>query len=176
MASDHRELKQLAEHLGASKQQHENTSSHASIDVSSMITDTDDKLYKKSNLAQAFEASKSSNAIELNVEKATGNSLLGESNVDYSTSILEKLFGGALTLNGGSSSSPHEVIIVSRYIFVLCCLYSLSFSLSILLFLFTCVHFFFLIFCFVEIYQNQKYEFLLLPHYCYNCSFTRRIF
>lgn len=160
-------MKQLAEHLGSSKQQHENTSSHASINVSSMITDTDDKLYKKSNLAQAFESSKSSNAIELNVEKATGNSLLGESNADYSTSILEKLFGGALTLNGGSSSSPHEVIIISCYIFVFCCL-----SLSILLFVFTCVLIFFLIFCFVEIYQNQTFEFLLLPHYCYKCSFT----
>lgn len=141
--SDNQEVKQLAEQMGLHKQQHENTSSHASInnkserilessslDVSIKTADTYSKLYKKSDLAQAFEVSKGSETIDLNVEKVTGNSLLGESNADYSTSILEKLFGSALTLNSGGSSIPLEVVMVSSYILVLHSLCSLNFIYS----------------------------------------------
>ncbi|KAH7513076.1 hypothetical protein FEM48_Zijuj12G0158100 [Ziziphus jujuba var. spinosa] len=105
--------KQLAQQLSLSKQQHEDTSSYAStINKNERVLDTtmdiDGKLYKKSNLSQAFEASNNSETMELNVEKVMGDSLLGESNPDHSTSILDKLFGSALTLKNGGSSNLLE--------------------------------------------------------------------
>lgn len=125
--------KQLAQQLSLSKQQHEDTSSYAStINKNERVLDTtmdiDGKLYKKSNLSQAFEASNNSETMELNVEKVMGDSLLGESNPDHSTSILDKLFGSALTLkNGGSSNLLEVVMITSIFSF---------FTAFILLFLF----------------------------------------
>lgn len=124
--------KQLAQQMSLSKKQHENTSIHASainkservldlsssLDVSSTTVDMDGKLNKKSNMSLAFEDSKNSETMGLNVERVMGNSLLDESNPAHSTSILDKLFGSALTLkNGGSSSLLEVVMITSKFSF-----------------------------------------------------------
>ncbi|PON68048.1 chorismate synthase [Parasponia andersonii] len=111
--------KQLAEGLGLRKQQHESTSTHGSIDnqsgkglglssaldVSDKSIGTDSILYNKPNIN---EASIGSEHIELNAEKVTAPSVLGESNQVPSTSILDKLFGSALALNVAGSSSALE--------------------------------------------------------------------
>lgn len=113
--------KQIAKEIGLSKPQHESANS-PSINSQSRkgpslpsVLDASDKsdgissiLHDKTNIAQVFEVSKSSEVIELNAEKVNGSSVLGESNQDHPTSILDKLFGGALTLNVAGSSSDLE--------------------------------------------------------------------
>ena len=109
---------QLAEVLSSKKQQHGSMSSHASInnqggespDLSSGV-DVSNILYDKTNIAQAFEASKSSEVTELNDKKVNGPPILGESNQDHS--ILDKLFGSSLALND-TGSSVLEVISVAN--------------------------------------------------------------
>ncbi|XP_035539008.1 uncharacterized protein LOC109003516 isoform X2 [Juglans regia] len=61
-----------------------------------------------SHAKEAFEASENSEVIELNGEKVTGDKIVAESNHDQSTSILDNLFGYALTPSGGGSSSLIE--------------------------------------------------------------------
>ncbi|XP_041000026.1 uncharacterized protein LOC121246095 isoform X2 [Juglans microcarpa x Juglans regia] len=61
-----------------------------------------------SHAKEAFEASENSEVIELNGKKVTGDKIVGESNHDQSTSILDKLFGSALAPSGGGSSSLIE--------------------------------------------------------------------
>lgn len=121
------EEKQLAEEIDLRKQQHESVSSHASINNQnrkgpglSSFLDTSDKTVGTSNILrdkthalQVFEAS-STNEVELNVEKVNGSSVLGESNQGHPTSILDKLFGSALTLSVAGSSSVLEVVSVSN--------------------------------------------------------------
>ncbi|XP_042965099.1 uncharacterized protein LOC122299158 isoform X1 [Carya illinoinensis] len=83
--------------------------SDKNLDVpSSNKIDVDTQLHKTSYLSEAFEASENSEVIELNGEKVTRDKIVGESNHDRSTSILDKLFGSALTPSGGGSSSSIE--------------------------------------------------------------------
>lgn len=75
----------------------------AALDVSSKRIGS-----KTSNLPEAFIDSENSEAIDLGAENVPGNKNVGESG-SHSTSILDKLFGSALTLNGTGSSSFIEV-------------------------------------------------------------------
>ncbi|KAL9385400.1 hypothetical protein Peur_022410 [Populus x canadensis] len=72
----------------------------AALDLSSKRIDS-----KTSNLPEAFIDSENSEAIDLDAENVPGNKNVGESGSSHSTSILDKLFGSALTLNGTGSSS-----------------------------------------------------------------------
>ncbi|XP_011037003.1 PREDICTED: uncharacterized protein LOC105134329 [Populus euphratica] len=72
----------------------------AALDVSSKRIGS-----KTSNLPEAFIDSENSEAIDLDAENVPGNKNVGESGSSHSTSILDKLFGSALTLNGAGSSS-----------------------------------------------------------------------
>ncbi|KAF5451652.1 hypothetical protein F2P56_026742 [Juglans regia] len=86
-----------------------NNNSDKNLDVPPSNTiDVDTQLHKISYLSEAFEASENSEVIELNGEKVTGDKIVAESNHDQSTSILDNLFGYALTPSGGGSSSLIE--------------------------------------------------------------------
>ncbi|GAV83410.1 hypothetical protein CFOL_v3_26857 [Cephalotus follicularis] len=63
----------------------------------------DSGLHKTPDLSKAFETSENNEAVELDAE-LMGDKIAGISNQDHPTSLLDKLFGNALTLNGGSTS------------------------------------------------------------------------
>lgn len=125
--SDDQVKKQITKEIGLSKPQHESANSPSInsqsrkgsslpsvLDASDKVDGISSILHDKTNIAQVFEGSKSSEVIELNAEKVNGSSVLGESNQDHPTSILDKLFGGALTLNVAGSSSDLEVVSISN--------------------------------------------------------------
>ncbi|KAM5555469.1 hypothetical protein ABKV19_023411 [Rosa sericea] len=112
--SDNRVDKQPVEQIVLGKQHHASASTHASFDSMSekslnllppqgaynKIIGVDSQLYNKANTPQALEASRNSEVFEIDAEKVTN-----------STSILEKLFSGAVPLNGVGSSNiiePHD--------------------------------------------------------------------
>ncbi|XP_062090396.1 uncharacterized protein LOC133796763 isoform X2 [Humulus lupulus] len=121
-ASNDQQEKQIVKEIGSRKQQYESISNRGSIDnhsgkdldlssaldVSDKSFGTDSILYNKTNITQAFEDSTISEPVELNAEKVTVPSILGESSQNPSTSILDKLFGSALTLSVAGSSSSLE--------------------------------------------------------------------
>lgn len=121
--SNNQEEKQSLEQMGLSERQLGSPSIHVSVNnksekilsLSSALDSSSkpssmDKFYKTSKLSEAFEASENSE-IEVGVEDVLGNKVEDESSSVHSSSILEKLFGSALTLNGSGSSSFIEVII-----------------------------------------------------------------
>ncbi|KAG6730108.1 hypothetical protein I3842_01G063300 [Carya illinoinensis] len=112
--SDNKVEKQLTEQKGFTTQQLGSTSNKVSIHnksdknlnvPSSSMMDVDGQLHKISCFSEAFEASEDGEVNKLSGEKVTGNKIIGESNRDHSTSILDKLFGSALTSSVGGSSS-----------------------------------------------------------------------
>lgn len=119
--SDNRAEKQPVEQIVLGKQHHASASTRASFDSMSekslnllppqgaynKIIGVDSQLYIKANTPQALEASRNGEVIEINAEKVTN-----------STSILEKLFSGAVALNGVGSSNIIEVFMVSLSIFI----------------------------------------------------------
>jgi hypothetical protein len=120
--------KQSSEQKGLTEQQLGSTSISISINnmseknlnvPSTKTIDVDSQLYKNSYHSEALEVSENSEVIDLNAEKVTGNKVVGESNQDHSTSILDKFFGSALTSSGGGPSSFIEVIMISKEIFVM---------------------------------------------------------
>lgn len=106
------EQKGLTDHqLGSTNMSINNMSEKNLNALSSKTTDMDGQLYKNSYHSEAVEASESE-VIDLNAEKVTGNKIVGESNQNHSTSILDKIFGAAIT--GGGPSSFIEVIMISN--------------------------------------------------------------
>lgn len=121
--SDHRAEKQPVEQMVLGKHQHASASASTRASFDSMsekslnllppqgaynkIIGVDSQLYTKANTPQALEASRNGEVIEINAEKVTN-----------STSILEKLFSGAVALNGVGSSNIIEVFLVSLSIFI----------------------------------------------------------
>lgn len=75
---------------------------------------------KKSNLLKAFKASEVSEGIKLDAEKVADNKIVGESNEEQPSSILDKLFGSVSTLNSGGSTSVVEVRILLSVAFYPC--------------------------------------------------------
>ena len=88
----------------------------AGLDVSSKRIGS-----KTSNLPEVFIDSENSEAIDLDAENVPRNKNVDESGSSHSTSILDKLFGSALTLNGTGSSSFIEVteLSFSMYTFII---------------------------------------------------------
>lgn len=80
------------------------------VDVPDIKIGTDDQLRKKSALLMAFDATDDNEVIQLNAKVEREDSA-GAFNQDSSNPILDKLFGNALTPNGGSSSSAVEVMV-----------------------------------------------------------------
>ena len=78
------------------------------MDVPEISIGTGNQLMKRSALSEALEAPDDSEVVQLDVE-VKGKDTAGAFNVDNSNSILEKLFGSALTLNGGKSPNAVEV-------------------------------------------------------------------
>ncbi|GLT84656.1 hypothetical protein SLE2022_028730 [Rubroshorea leprosula] len=112
-----KQSKRHAEQLSLSEQQHgsisitsANTQSEetipSSLDVDvSNTTVMGSEIHKSSNLAEAFQPSENSEIIELDPKKLPVSDIVGISKRDNSTSVLDKIFGSALTLNGGGSAS-----------------------------------------------------------------------
>lgn len=102
------EQKGLTDHqLGSTNMSINNMSEKNLNALSSKTTDMDGQLYKNSYHSEAVEASESE-VIDLNAEKVTGNKIVGESNQNHSTSILDKFFGTAITGGGPSSFIEHH--------------------------------------------------------------------
>ena len=80
------------------------------MDVPEINIGTVNQLMKRSALSEALEASDDSEVVQPNIE-AKGKDTAGAINVDNSNPILEKLFGSALTLNGGKSPNAVEVTV-----------------------------------------------------------------
>ncbi|KAL6128656.1 hypothetical protein ACLB2K_072011 [Fragaria x ananassa] len=112
--SDNRVEKQPVEKMILGKQHHASASTHASFDsmseksinflppqgANNKIIGMDSRFYNNANTPQALEASRNSEVIEIDAEKGSN-----------STSILEKIFSGAVPLNGVGSSNiiePHN--------------------------------------------------------------------
>lgn len=121
--SDNQVEKQSSEQKGLTEQQLGSTNisinnmSEKKLNaLSSKTTDMDGQLHKNSYHSEAVEASESE-VIDLNAEKVTGNKIVGESNQNHSTSILDKIFGTAIT--GGGPSSFIEVIMISNGTFLM---------------------------------------------------------
>ncbi|XWS46143.1 hypothetical protein CRYUN_Cryun14cG0038400 [Craigia yunnanensis] len=105
-----------------SEQQLENTSIHllannksgralnfsSVLDKSNEAISMDSQIYKSSSLSEAFEAPGNSEVTELDSKKMLVDKILTETNQEGSTSVLDKLFGSALTPNGGGSSNLTE--------------------------------------------------------------------
>ncbi|KAA8520677.1 hypothetical protein F0562_015051 [Nyssa sinensis] len=116
---DDQEERKSAQEMDLSKQQHENTSigvpflnkgekivnSSSALQVSNEKLGMDKQLYRTSSLSEALETLDSGEIIELDIKKVTGHEIVGNSNQDHPTSILDKLFGSALTVNIGGGSS-----------------------------------------------------------------------
>ncbi|KAI4355149.1 hypothetical protein L6164_003949 [Bauhinia variegata] len=79
----------------------------SAVDVPDMKIGLGDQLRKRSSLSEALEASDDGEVIQLNAE-VKGKETVGAFNQDNSNSILDKLFGNALTLNDGKASSTVE--------------------------------------------------------------------
>lgn len=125
--------KQSKEYAGKtlSEQQVESASIHLSVDdksgkaqnISSPLHKSneaismDSQIYKTSSLSEAFEAPGSNKVTELDSKKVPMDEIVTETNQDGSTSILDKLFGSALTPNGGGSTNFTEVLMILNSIF-----------------------------------------------------------
>uniref|UniRef100_A0A5B7A9G5 Uncharacterized protein n=1 Tax=Davidia involucrata TaxID=16924 RepID=A0A5B7A9G5_DAVIN len=116
---DNQEERKSSQEMDLSEQQHENTSilapllnkgekianSSSALQVSNKKFGMDDQLYRTSTLSEARETLDSGEIVQRDTEKVTGHKIVGDPNQDHSTSILEKLFGSALTVNIAGSSS-----------------------------------------------------------------------
>ncbi|XWS76971.1 hypothetical protein CRYUN_Cryun01aG0224100 [Craigia yunnanensis] len=80
----------------------------SALDKSNEAISMDSQIYKSSSLSEAFAAPRNSKVTELDSKKLLADKLLTGTNQDGSTSILNKLFGSALTPNGGGSTNFTE--------------------------------------------------------------------
>lgn len=107
---DHVE-KQTTKHIGFS----ENIMKSPPPEIFNETIRLNSPSYKSSILSESLEEGDS---VEGDADdKRSGHKIIGESDRDGSTSILDKLFSSALSLNSGGSSDFIEVII-SSYAFV----------------------------------------------------------
>ncbi|OMP00341.1 hypothetical protein COLO4_12765 [Corchorus olitorius] len=80
----------------------------SALDKPKEAISVDSQIYKTSSLLEAFETPRKSKVTELDSKQLPVDKILTETNHDGSTSILDKLFGSALTPNGGSSTNITE--------------------------------------------------------------------
>lgn len=106
-------LESMNIHVSANNKHDKVQNLSSDAEVSNKTIGHDSQLYKKkSNLLKSFIASEESEGIELDAEKAADTKIVGESNKEQPSSILDKLFGSVSTVNSGVSTSvvePHEV-------------------------------------------------------------------
>lgn len=110
--SDNQVEKLAADQMVLGKQKEKNLNLSTPQGPYNRIIGMGSQLPNIANTAQALEVSRNSEVIELNVEKASGNKIVGDSTQGHSASILDKLFSSAVTLNGVGSSNITEVIVV----------------------------------------------------------------
>ena len=92
--------------------------SSSNSDVSSKKTGMVDFLHQTSILPEAHEALDEPEMIKLNA-KASGLKLGGDLRETDATSILEKIFGNASTVNGNDSADSVEVIFLAHVLLVM---------------------------------------------------------
>ncbi|XWS35825.1 hypothetical protein CRYUN_Cryun20dG0029200 [Craigia yunnanensis] len=80
----------------------------SALDKPNEAISMDSQIYKSSSLSEAFEAPGNSKVTEFDSKKLLVDKILTETNQDGSTSILDKLFGSALTPNEGGSTNLTE--------------------------------------------------------------------
>lgn len=122
--SSNHEERQSAVQVGIDEQQQEKmgvpVSAHNMSDKSLSVSSAFDastsskisignQLCKDSNLSEPTEVPTNGEIIEVDSVKTAKGKLLDGSSQDPAPSILDKLFGSAITLNGGDSSSFIEV-------------------------------------------------------------------
>lgn len=84
----------------------------STLDVSSEAVGMNSQHHRTSKLSETLEDSDNSDVIKHDLKDMSGHKVMGDSSPTHSTSILDKLFSSALTLNGGGSSSfieQHDV-------------------------------------------------------------------
>eukprot|EP00258_Populus_trichocarpa_P034155 XP_024450174.1 uncharacterized protein LOC7497222 [Populus trichocarpa] len=88
-----------------------NNKSEKILNIASVLDVSSKKIGSKtSNLSEVFIASENCEVIDLDAGDVTGDKNVGDSGSSHSTSILDKLFGSALTLNGTASTGPSSFI------------------------------------------------------------------
>lgn len=106
-------LESMNIHVSANNKHDKVQNLSSDAEVSNKTIGHDSQLYKKkSNLLKSFIASEESEGIELDAEKAADTKIVGESNKEQPSSILDKLFGSVSTVNSGVSTSVVEVRIL----------------------------------------------------------------
>ncbi|EEF50583.1 uncharacterized protein LOC8286680 [Ricinus communis] len=108
MDSTDQQLGSRSIHVSVSKRNEKVPTLSSSLDVSSEAVGMDSQYYSTSKFSETLEASENNEVIELDLKSMTGHKLVGGSSPTRSTSILDKLFGSALTLNGVGSSNIVE--------------------------------------------------------------------
>lgn len=71
--------------------------------------DHDNRLHKTSSLLKAFGAAEKSDGLEFDADKVADDNLVAESGLTKSSSLLDKIFGSALTVNSSGANSLTEV-------------------------------------------------------------------
>ncbi|XP_052194166.1 uncharacterized protein LOC127802414 [Diospyros lotus] len=122
---DNQEERQLVSKVGFGEKQHENSKINTQINTPSFskgeqILDAlvglevldkklnvDDQLYRTSSLSEASETHDNSEIIEISTKKVSGHKIIGNPQ-EHAVSILDKLFGSALTVNPNGASGLIE--------------------------------------------------------------------
>ena len=115
-------------HVSLNNQSEKIRTLSSTLDVSSEAVGMDSRYFMTSKLSETFESSDNSEVIELDPKNMTGHKVVDESSPTPSTSILDKLFGSAMALNGVDAPSFIEV---SVFFFVLESLDLAKLSMSI---------------------------------------------
>ncbi|XVF33265.1 hypothetical protein REPUB_Repub17cG0154100 [Reevesia pubescens] len=102
------QLESTSIHLLANNKSEKALNFSSALDKSNEARSIDSQIYKSSSLSEAFEVLGNSEVAELDSKMLQQDKILTETNQDGSTSILDKLFGSALTPNGGVSTNFTE--------------------------------------------------------------------
>lgn len=89
----------------------------SAIDMSKKTTGIDVQSHE--NSLEVFEASENSAIVDSKTEKVPGNTAIGEPSQVHSSSILEKLFGSAIKLDGGATNFIEVLLNVNIYFSVM---------------------------------------------------------
>jgi hypothetical protein len=131
-----------------------NNKSEKILNIASVLDVSSKKIgFKTSNLSEVFIASENCEVIDLDAGDVTGDKNVGDSGSSHSTSILDKLFGSALTLNGTASTGPSsfiEVIPSLSLSFFMVCIFRPSVD-SLTLSLNAYIHNHFIFVCFIPL-------------------------
>ncbi|XP_038882192.1 uncharacterized protein LOC120073406 isoform X2 [Benincasa hispida] len=88
----------------------------SAVDMSNKTTEIDNQSHKKS--LEVFEASDNSTVVDCKTEKLPANTAIGEPSQVHSSSILEKLFGSAMKLDGDATNFIEVLVNVKIHPFL----------------------------------------------------------